>query len=55
MNTISLIQMLMGAGCIGLLWKIQRELGGISAFMNMLKDGHDDHESRIRDIESKQR
>lgn len=53
MNIPDFIQMVMGAGIIGILWRIQRELGGMTSVMKMLSKGQDDHEGRIRKLESK--
>lgn len=51
MNVPDTVQIMLAIGMVGLLWKIQRELGGISALCAYLKDRTDDHESRIRTIE----
>lgn len=46
---MSLLEIAIGLGVCGLLWKIQRELGSISSKMGFLRKEVNDHENRLRE------
>ena len=46
-----IVELLIGAGIVNFLWKIQRELGEINSSLDNLTHIVDDHEQRIRNIE----
>lgn len=48
---MTILETIIGAGLLGLLWKIQRELGAISSKLGFLRAEVDDHEARIRILE----
>lgn len=45
---MSPLELLIGLGVCGLLWKIQRELGQISMKLGFLGEEVNDHEARLR-------
>jgi len=44
-------EVIVGLGIMGMLWKIQRELGHITTAIDSIKEIVHDHEDRIRAIE----
>jgi|TARA_X000001388_G_scaffold19783_1_gene13053 hypothetical protein len=49
----SIPELIAGLGIIGMLWKIQRELGYITTAIDSIKEIVHDHEDRLRSIEKK--
>ena len=54
MDGVTIIELFIGCGVVNFLWKIQRELGQINSSLDTLTHIVDDHEQRLRDIESRE-
>lgn len=48
----NLIELILGLGIIGMLWRIQGQLGCIKTEIKHLAHGFSDHEKRIRALET---
>lgn len=53
MNTDIIFQVIVGSGMIVGMWRLTREVSSLAATMRFYADRTDDHENRIRTLETR--
>jgi hypothetical protein len=55
MTSIPLVEIVVGAGIVGMLWKMSHQLGSLTEQLKRFSDMISDHETRIRHIEKQEK